>query len=191
MKAIKIGETIVPYEIVYGKYKRLSMKYDAKGKKLVILTSRWTTNTKIEAFIKRKHDWIMKQVSKPWKFVHVRDSVDVFGVNYPVRVVLSSINDVVLTDICTIYTTKKITYDDVEKRLKQFLKKELEKFVSKIYLKVSLITNKSEVKIRYRYMTSRFGVCYPKRNEICLNAYLACFSKKAICAVLFHGKYPV
>lgn len=186
MKAIKIQEQIIPYDIVYGKYKGLSMKYDPKEQKLVIKCNRWVSNAKIEDFVNKRKDWIMKQVSKPWKFLHIGNTIDVFGVNYPVKVVLSNKNEVVLTDICTVYTTKKITYKDLEKILRNYLKDVLSKYINKIYPKVVERTNVDQVKFRYRYMTSRFGVCYPKRKEICLNAYLACCSKKAICAVLFH-----
>ena len=186
MKAIKINDVIVPYEIVYGKYRSLSMKYDAKNGKLIILTNRWNSSNKIEDFIKRKSDWIVKQVSKPWKFVNIGQTVDIFGKNYSVRVVLSNKNRIVLNDECIVYVTEKVSYEEVEKRLKQFLKDVLCKYIQTIQPKVETITKVNGVKFRYRYMTSRFGVCYPKRNEICLNAYLACFSKSAIHAVLFH-----
>ena len=186
MKAIKIQNQIVPYDIVYGKYKGISMKYEPKQQQLIIKCSRWVSNAKIEEFVKKRSDWILKQVSKPWKFVHIGQTIDVFGINYPVKVVLSKKDEVVLTDVCTVYTTRKLTYEDVEKRLRSFLKEVLFTYINKIYPKVVERTNVDQVKFRYRYMTSRFGVCYPKRKEICLNAYLACFSKKAICAVLLH-----
>ena len=125
MKAIKINEQIIPYEIVYGKYKGLSMKYDPKNQQLVIKCSRWVSNAKIEEFVKKRTDWILKQVSKPWKFVHIGQTIDVFGINYPVKVVLSNKNTVVLSDVCTVYTTKKLTYKELDKILRVFLKETL------------------------------------------------------------------
>lgn len=186
MKAIKIDDCIVPYEIKYGKYKRLSMKYDAREQKLVILANRWISGSKIEDFIKRKHSWILQQVNKPWKVVSIGQEIDVFGKRYPVRVVLSNKNVVQLQQECIVYTTSKISDEEIVKRLKQFLKKCLQEYITSIYDQVSSYTKVPNVKIRYRYMTSRFGVCYALKKEICLNTYLACFSKKAIHAVLFH-----
>ena len=186
MKAIKIGDCIVPYTIKYGKYKRLSMKYDAKQQMLIILANRWISMTKIEEFIKRKHKWIVEQVNKPWKVVSIGRQIDVFGKRYPVSVILSNKNKVELKQECIVYTTSRITEDEIVKRLKRFLKQCLQEYISSIYNEVSLYTKVPNVKIRYRFMTSRFGVCYALKREICLNTYLACFSKKAIHAVLYH-----
>ena len=186
MKAIKINDVIVPYEVVCGKSKSLSMKYDAKNQKLIVLANRWTSSAKIEEFIKNKREWIIKQISKPWKFVHIGRTIDVFGKNYPVRVILSNKNEVVLNEECVVYVTEKVSNEEIEKRLKQFLKDKLSKFVVHIQPKVEEVAKVNGVKFRFRYMTSRFGVCYPKKKEITLNAFLACFSKQAICAVLFH-----
>lgn len=186
MKIIKIGDVSVNYEVVYGKYRTLSMKYSPSDKKLVVHASRRISSQQIEKFLNDKQSWILKQVQKPWKYLHINETVDVFGKNYPVKVVLSNRNVVVLDDVCTIYTKKTLSKDEIEKCLKRFLKQCLQEYIDSIYDEVSTLTKVKDVTIRYRYMTSRFGVCYPKRKEICMNTYLACMSKDSIRAVLLH-----
>lgn len=179
----------IKHRIVRAKTKRLVLKYDRSGV-LVIRCPMRIKQEELEEFVSRHIDWVIKhyESSQPQKRQYIDGEKYLFlGKEYEMKIINNRHESVIindstifiyaLTNECIPLVLKKWKYEQAEMVYSEILYKCFEQMKNdlKVYPKLSI----------KKYL-SRWGCCYPKRNEIILNIALIHVPLPLIEYVMFH-----
>lgn len=150
-----------------------------KNKEIIVTTNYLTPKIYIMKLIKDNSKSIDKMIIQDEKRNNKNDDFYLFGVKYDI-IYDDSIKDIVIDN-------SRIIVKD-EKKLNKYLDKIIkETFLSRLevwYNKFSENIPKPNLKIRK--MTSRWGVCNTKNNNVTLNYYLYKYDKCCLDYVIVH-----
>lgn len=179
----------INHKVIKVKTTKLVIKYDRKGI-LIIRCPLSLRNKEIEEFITKHLDWIIERYDKsqPVKRNYVDNGKYLFlGKEYDLQVSYNRHEDVVIND------DKIFVYALNENRIPMVLnnwkKEQAEILFSEVLFKC-FNEMKDELnlypKLLIKKYLSRWGCCYPKRNQIILNIALIHVPLELITYVVYH-----
>lgn len=135
---------------------------------------------------------IIKLLTKNYEAIKSRikpnNQIHYMGRLYDVEIIESKHNAVMFLDKVVIYT-RSLDNSYIHKLLKKAYVEETKK-LTKTYINEALEVFKADYKgpieVKFRYMTSAYGKCYSKREEIVLSGMCAKLEPSLIKLVVFH-----
>lgn len=187
----KLDALKIPYIVKKGKYKRLSMTFDRKGN-FVVKVPKMVSMTKVDEFILNNFDWVKKQYDK--LIVTKRQYVDgekylFLGKEYTTRYFENKHEEVILTNTELIIYARKCDPTSFKKVIDKWLYKQAELVFNEM---LSAAFNKMKDYLpKYphliiKHYSSRWGCCYPKKNEIIINIDAIHLPFELINYVIYH-----
>ena len=179
----------IPYKIIYTKYKRLVIKFDRKGV-LNIRCPKVVKFNEVENFVDSHLEWIIKHYDlfkKQIKMYNTGDDYLFLGKLYKLNVVLSRHTGVFEQDNELIVYVDKL--ENVKKELNKWRISKAEIIFPELLFQAFKQMEselKAYPKLNIKKYVSRWGCCYPRRNEISLNISLIHVPVHLINYVIFH-----
>ena len=153
------------------------------------------SDKEIEEFILSKDKWIVEKddsLTKHQKTLTVVDTTTVvlFGQTVNCKLVLGANNQAVVKDGQLIVTVKKMDSKAIEAAVYDYGKKMMLAHIeSSRYQWDTIVVNDYHLEkpvISVKRLSSKWGVCTPSKNSICLSVYLCHYDYSVIDAVLWH-----
>lgn len=179
----------IPYKVIYTKYKRLVIKFDRKGV-LNIRSPKIVKFDEIEKFVDSHLDWIKSHFEAFNKNVRSYNNGDEYlylGKTYKLNIVLSRHTGVFEQDSELIVYVNNLI--DVKKELDKWRMSKAEIiFPELLYQAFKKMESelKTYPKLIIKKYVSRWGCCYPRKNEIALNISLIHVPVHLISYVIYH-----
>lgn len=179
----------IKHKIVKAKTTRLVIKYDRNGV-LIIRCPLKLNNNEIEEFVTKHLDWILERYEKsqPLKRNYIDNATYLFlGKEYDLKIIYSKHESVIIQE------NTMFVYSQSESRIPVVLKKWKTEQAEMVYSEIlyqCFEQMKSELdsypKLGIKKYLSRWGCCYPKRNQIILNIALIHVPVELISYVVYH-----
>lgn len=190
MNELKIlNKECIKHKIIYTKSHRLVIKYDRNGI-LNIRVPKGVTLKEVEEFIGRHMDWIYDHYEKSQPVGRTYEDGEEYlylGTPYKLKIVNSRHQGVFLqNDEIIVYTLNE---ENVKKLL---LKWRLERaevvFEELMFQAFKKMESELKVypKLQIKKYLSRWGCCYPKKNQVILNISLIHVPMELINYVIYH-----
>lgn len=184
-----LNKECIKHKIIYTTSRRLVIKYDRNGV-LNIRAPKGITLREIEEFIGRHMDWIYDHYEESQPKTRSYKEFEEYlylGKKYHLRIVSSRHEGVFLqNDEIIIYTLKE---ENVKKLLLKWRKEQAEVVFEELLFQAFKHMEKdlkAFPKMQIKKYLSRWGCCYPKRNQIILNISLIHVPIKLINYVIYH-----
>lgn len=187
MEFIKIGGSLVPYQIIRKNNKHTYLRIHSDSH-MKIYTSKRVSVEEIERFILKHQDKILSIMNKPRKIPFCQENqIEVFGKSYPV-VYLDGLDQTRFENEILYIPNKRRSDYQIEITL--FLHKQLYQktmvLLDQIKPMVSPYINIDGIVIKIQKMVSQFGSCHIKKRTIKLNLILVKFDEMYLRSVLLH-----
>ena len=168
-----------PLEIIFKPNKNIYLR--VKDGKIVCTCHKRTDINYIFELIYKNEKFLLKRLDEKQEEV-----IHYLGKAYEVIILEDKKNEISFVgDICFINTKNKDN-EYVKKILYKFYLDELTKYIDSIKDEAFDIFNIHDVNIKYRYMTSRFGVYNKIKKEVTLSTRLMKYDYIYIKSVLYH-----
>lgn len=189
-RKIKIDNVEIVYTLIIKNVKNVNMHITQKGE-IVVSCNAYVPLNKVDEFVASKCRWIIEKVKAVQKrqSILLNDERFLFlGKSYPIKTVLSKTSGVRLNENeCIIYKKEN---DDESKILLKYEKEMTQKLfrykMKEVYEKMAKDYHIKEPILKIRSMTSRWGSCMPKKNQITLNSQLIHYDERFIEYVILH-----
>ena len=190
LRKIKVNNLEIPYTLIIKNVKNINLHITRKGE-IVVSCNAYVPLKKVDEFVGMKCQWIFEKIAmiqRQQKILQDDQRFLFLGKSYPIKTVLSRTNGVRLSEgICIIY--KKENEDELKilaKYEKEMTQKILSQKMKLVYEIMNLDYGISEPTLKIRKMTSRWGSCTPKKNQITLNSQLIHYNERFIDYVVIH-----
>ena len=184
-----MNKECIKHKIVYTKSHRLVIKYDRNGI-LNIRAPKGISLADIEDFVKRHIDWIYDHYIHSQPVIRKYNTGEEYlylGNKYTLKVVSSRHEGVFIQDEeIIIYALKE---DNIKKLLLKWRKAQAEIIFEELLFQAFKRMEKDlkvYPKMQIKKYLSRWGCCYPKRNQIILNISLIHVPIELINYVIYH-----
>lgn len=184
-----LNKECIKHKIVYTKSHRLVIKYDRNGI-LNIRAPKGISLADIEDFVKRHIDWIYDHYIHSQPVIRKYNTGEEYlylGNKYTLKVVSSRHEGVFIQDEeIIIYALKE---DNIKKLLLKWRKAQAEIIFEELLFQAFKRMEKDlkvYPKMQIKKYLSRWGCCYPKRNQIILNISLIHVPIELINYVIYH-----
>lgn len=184
-----MNKECIKHKIVYTKSHRLVIKYDRNGI-LNIRAPKGISLADIEDFVKRHIDWIYDHYIHSQPVIRKYNTGEEYlylGNKYTLKVVSSRHEGVFIQDKeIIIYALKE---DNIKKLLLKWRKAQAEIIFEELLFQAFKRMEKDlkvYPKMQIKKYLSRWGCCYPKRNQIILNISLIHVPIELINYVIYH-----
>ncbi len=190
-KLESLQKVSIDYQINYAKTNRLTLKFNRDGI-LIVRCPKNMTIEELNSFIMRHMKWIIKNrtlVCAKVKGYQTGDEYLYLGKTYVLKVVISKHEGVFLQEenkTIIIYTNSE---EGVKNLLNNWKKNQAEMIFSELFYICFKDMSKDIKKfpsLKFKNYLSRWGCCYPKRNEIILNIALIHVDILTIKYVIYH-----
>lgn len=190
LRKIKVNDLEICYTLIIKNVKNINLHITRNGE-IVISCNAYVPLKKVDEFVGIKCQWIlekMRMIQQQQKILHDNQRFLFLGKSYPIKTVLSKTSGVRLREgICMIY--KRESEDEYKILLqyeKEMAQKILKQKMKEVYEKMSHDYIINEPALKIRKMTSRWGSCMPKKNQITLNSQLIHYQERFIDYVVIH-----
>ena len=190
LRKIKVNDLEICYTLIIKNVKNINLHITRKGE-IVVSCNAYVPLKKVDEFVGIKCQWIlekMRMIQQQQKILHDNQRFLFLGKSYPIKTVLSKTSGVRLREgICMIY--KRESEDEYKILLqyeKEMAQKILKQKMKEVYEKMSHDYIINEPALKIRKMTSRWGSCMPKKNQITLNSQLIHYQERFIDYVVIH-----
>lgn len=186
IKEIKLDNTIIKYQIAHKNNKNTYFYFKRNGY-IQINASKHQREKDIIKFMKKNSTSFVVKYNKVMSSIPVEQAYKIWGAEYNI-IKENSVNNLEIDYDNMMITEPFITIDQLELLYKDFEKNILLKETAKLkekYINNGLI-DISNIKIKTRYTTSRFGSCNHRLKTINLNLKLVHYDKKFIEYVFLH-----
>lgn len=190
LRKIKVNDLEICYTLIIKNVKNINLHITRNGE-IVVSCNAYVPLKKVDEFVGIKCQWIlekMRMIQQQQKILHDNQRFLFLGKSYPIKTVLSKTSGVRLREgICMIY--KRESEDEYKILLqyeKEMAQKILKQKMKEVYEKMSHDYIINEPALKIRKMTSRWGSCIPKKNQITLNSQLIHYQERFIDYVVIH-----
>lgn len=190
LRKIKVNDLEICYTLIIKNVKNINLHITRNGE-IVVSCNAYVPLKKVDEFVGIKCQWIlekMRMIQQQQKILHDNQRFLFLGKSYPIKTVLSKTSGVRLREgICMIY--KRESEDEYKILLqyeKEMAQKILKQKMKEVYEKMSHDYIINEPALKIRKMTSRWGSCMPKKNQITLNSQLIHYQEPFIDYVVIH-----
>ncbi|WP_294561027.1 SprT family zinc-dependent metalloprotease [uncultured Traorella sp.] len=190
LRKIKVNDLEICYTLIIKNVKNINL-YITRNGEIVVSCNAYVPLKKVDEFVGIKCQWIlekMRMIQQQQKILHDNQRFLFLGKSYPIKTVLSKTSGVRLREgICMIY--KRESEDEYKILLqyeKEMAQKILKQKMKEVYEKMSHDYIINEPALKIRKMTSRWGSCMPKKNQITLNSQLIHYQERFIDYVVIH-----
>ncbi len=190
LRKIKVNDLEICYTLIIKNVKNINLHITRNGE-IVVSCNAYVPLKKVDEFVGIKCQWIlekMRMIQQQQKILHDNQRFLFLGKSYPIKTVLSKTSGVRLREgICMIY--KRESEDEYKILLqyeKEMAQKILKQKMKEVYEKMSHDYIINEPALKIRKMTSRWGSCMPKKNQITLNSQLIHYQERFIDYVVIH-----
>lgn len=189
MNKIKLGNKFFYYQVFYKNNKNMYLRI--KNDLIVITCNRHMTNKRIEEFILKNEDNIIKktEIENNKVPLYNQEYMMIFNKKYRLRYnVNSKKNSYLITDDSVNISFKSNYFDTfyIEKIYKDLTLLKMDYYFKEIYNLISKHINIDNIVFKAQLMKSRFGSCIPKKRIIKLNSILSRFDEEYIKIILIH-----
>ena len=197
MKVSILDELKIPYYVKITKGRKLSIKYDKNGKVKILKPANYPTDEAIK-FIEKNIDWITSHYEKyqpvERKYIDGEDYL-ILGKHYQTKYFISKHEEVIKKDheliiYCSKIERASIILDQYRNELGELIFNEL---LNYSFNKMKDILTKYP-KLSFKTYKSKWGLCYPNKQEIVLNIALVHVPvhliEYVICHELTHLVHP-
>lgn len=190
LRKIKVNDLEICYTLIIKNVKNINLHITRNGE-IIVSCNAYVPLKKVDEFVGIKCQWIlekMRMIQQQQKILHDNQRFLFLGKSYPIKTVLSKTSGVRLREgICMIY--KRESEDEYKILLqyeKEMAQKILKQKMKEVYEKMSHDYIINEPALKIRKMTSRWGSCMPKKNQITLNSQLIHYQERFIDYVVIH-----
>ena len=190
LRKIKVNDLEICYTLIIKNVKNINLHITRNGE-IVVSCNAYVPLKKVDEFVGIKCQWILEKmcmIQQQQKILHDNQRFLFLGKSYPIKTVLSKTSGVRLREgICMIY--KRESEDEYKILLqyeKEMAQKILKQKMKEVYEKMSHDYIINEPALKIRKMTSRWGSCMPKKNQITLNSQLIHYQERFIDYVVIH-----
>ncbi len=183
MKTYQINDL---YLNVYIEYKPRNRKIYLKALKpnnIIIRTPIMLTDGKIKEYLLNAYSYIKKSFER--NEIEKTNNIHLFGQEYEIKLI--DVNNEYVECDGKYIIIHKLENTDINKLIYKYYIDCLRHFINR-YLeeaKQALNINKT-INVKYKNVKTYFGLCTPKKNEICFAAKLAKYDPILIKSVLYH-----
>lgn len=189
-RKIRIENFEITYTLVIKNVKNINLHITKKGE-IIVSCNAYVPLYKVDQFVVEKCQWIidkMNMMKKRQSMLENKHSFLLLGKSYPIRIVPSRTSGVRINeDECIIYQNEN---DELEKILTKYEKELTQKIfkqkMKEVYEMMSMDYDIQPPSLKIRNMTSRWGSCIPKKNQITLNSQLIHYNERFIEYVVIH-----
>lgn len=190
LRKIKVNDLEICYTLIIKNVKNINLHITRNGE-IVVSCNAYVPLKKVDEFVGIKCQWIlekMRMIQQQQKILHDNQRFLFLGKSYPIKTVLSKTSGVRLREgICMIYKREsEDEYKILFQYEKEMAQKILKQKMKEVYEKMSHDYIINEPALKIRKMTSRWGSCMPKKNQITLNSQLIHYQERFIDYVVIH-----
>lgn len=189
-RKIQIQNYMITYTLLIKNVKNINLHINQNGE-IVVSCNAYVPIEKVDAFVISKMNWIiekMKLIQKKKEIAKQTDVLLYLGKKYPVEEITSKYNGIKIEDNkCTCYIQES---EDKIKIYTKFYREMANKLfpimMQEVYAKMCVDYDLVMPTLKVRFMTSRWGSCMPRKNQITLNIQLIHYDRKFIEYVILH-----
>ena len=187
MEYIKIGDRLVPYQIIRKNNKHTYLRIHSDSQ-MKIYTSKRVSIEEIERFILKHQDKIESIMSQSKKIPFYQENqVELFGKSYPINYLDGLVKTRFENEVLYIPTKHRSDYqNEVTLFLHQQLNLKIIDLWNQLKPVVSPTISLDGVVFKIQKMVSQFGSCHIKKRIIKLNLILVKFDERYLRSVLLH-----
>ncbi|MFW5794792.1 MAG: M48 family metallopeptidase [Bacillota bacterium] len=182
MNKIILDNYLINYQVFFKNIKHMYLRIE--NGQINISCNKKTKIRTIEAFLRKKKDWILARIKAEPIVLYNKDKMYLWGDLYPVTIDINQRNHIDFNKKYFILNKEKLNINQIEKFYKKLT---IEK--TKELLEDKIIINNFNIDdliIKSQLMKTRLGSCNMNKNIIKLNSLLSRFSVKYLKMVFFH-----
>lgn len=188
---ININDEIIPVEIVLKRSNK-NIYYRYKDSKLIITTPVRLSESDILKMIKQNEEAIISLINRvKRKSVEIKETnvIHYLGRELSIEIINDNTNYVSLTENSLVVRTRNSNDLYVKKLIRLFYIESVKKYIDGIFDDIFRMypdLKRPRPNLVYKYTTSFYGKCYPKKNVIEFSGMCMKLEKKYIDVIIHH-----
>ena len=189
-RIIQIKNYKIKYTLLIKNVKNLNMRID-KNVEIIVTCNSYVPIEKVDEFVASRCTWIVdkvNEINRKRALLEDKNRYLYLGKSYPMVIIPSSLSGVKIQEgKCLVYQREN---DEINEIMKNFEKETTSRLFKKkmleVYERMVIDYDIQLPTLKIRDMSSRWGSCIPKKNQITLNRQLIHYDESFLEYVVIH-----